>query len=123
MIFHYFSVVIKLNGVPRSIAKNGVHIINDYNYEITDNTVLHMSDYPYPLLGDLYRYPFGRVRVILPDGKERYLDTGNVSLLSAALLFCTRYLLNLLTTRQTQYSSLHTLLFLSFVAQGRLDWI
>ena len=77
------SIVMKLNGSPRTIAQNGIRLLDDWSYEITDDLVVTFEDYPYPSLGNLYYYPYGRAKVILPDGRDKYLDTGNVSLLIA----------------------------------------
>jgi len=71
------AIVMKLNGLPRTVAKNGIRLLDDWSYEITDDLVVTFEDYPYPSLGDLYYYPYGRAKAILPDGRDKYLDTGN----------------------------------------------
>ena len=68
------AVLIKQNGQPRAIAKNGLHLMQDYDYEFTEDLV--WDTYPYPRLAE--EYPYGKARVNLPDGREVNLDVGNV---------------------------------------------
>ena len=68
------AVLIKQNGKPRAIAKNGLHLIQDYDYEFTEDLVWYT--YPYPRLAE--QYPHGRARVLLANGVQGELDVGNV---------------------------------------------
>jgi len=70
------AVVIKMNGWPRAIAKNGLHLLNDWPYAFTNETSAPFTIYPDAPQGDLYRYEFGRLRLGLPEG-DKYLDIGN----------------------------------------------
>ena len=66
------------NGWPRVIARNGLHLLDAWPYQFTNTTQVYFRENPDPPQGGLYRYPSGRLRVTLPDGRERYLDIGNV---------------------------------------------
>lgn len=68
------------NGWVRAIAKRGAGILDRFgaDFDMTNQTV-YFPSYPDPRLGDLYRYPYGRVRVNTTDG-SRYLDIGNPEL-------------------------------------------
>ena len=66
------------NGWPRVIAKNGINLLDDWPFTFTNTTKVYFSEYPDPPQGDVFRYKNGRLRVILPDGRQRYLDIGNV---------------------------------------------
>ena len=98
------AVLIKQNGHPRAIAKNGLHLLDDFEYELFTDPVI-WADYPYPPLGDLTRLPYGRAKVSLPDGRSKTLDSGNVS-------DC--HLLNIFF--QLDYTSHESIL------QPRVDW-
>lgn len=67
-------------GWVRAIAKSGVGILDRFgaDFDMTNKTV-HFPSYPEPRLGDLSRYPYGRVRVNTTDG-SRYIDVGNPKL-------------------------------------------
>ena len=73
------AVVMKVNGWPRSIAKNGLFLLDDWGYEFTESSQAVFDYYPEPGQGDLYRYYFGRVRLTIPGVGDRFLETGNVS--------------------------------------------
>ena len=73
------AVVIKSNGWPRAIAKNGLHCLDYWPCDFSDGTEVEFKSYPDASQGDLYRYAFGRLRVLMPTGKTRYLDIGNPS--------------------------------------------
>ena len=82
------AVLIKLNGHTRAVAKNGLHALHNWGYEFAEDASYAWSTYPYPPLGDLYRYPFGRAKVQeMPDGDSCHLDTGNVSTLRPCTCF------------------------------------
>ncbi|KAL7543207.1 hypothetical protein ACHAXR_012486, partial [Thalassiosira sp. AJA248-18] len=70
------AVVIYQNGHARAIAKNGLHLLDDFEYEFTDQNVF-WADEPYPPLGDLYMHPYGRAEIQTQDGPA-HLDTGNL---------------------------------------------
>ena len=70
------AIVIKLNGWPRAIAKNGLGLLDDYGFAFTNETTLYLQSRPDPPLGDIFQWNFGRVRLALPQG-ARYLDIGN----------------------------------------------
>lgn len=61
------------------IAKNGIQLLDDWPFTFTNTTMVYFPEYPEPPQGDVFRYRIGRVRVMLPDGRQRYLDIGNVS--------------------------------------------
>jgi hypothetical protein len=67
------------NGWPRVIAKNGIQLLDNWPFTFSNTTMVYFPDYPEPPQGDVLRYRIGRVRVMLPDGRQRYLDIGNVS--------------------------------------------
>ncbi|KAL7537288.1 hypothetical protein ACHAXR_008774, partial [Thalassiosira sp. AJA248-18] len=75
------AIVMKSNGWPRAIAKNGIHLLDGWPYDFTDYANSTFSYYPEPPMGDLYRYHYGRLRVNLPDGTgstiAKFLDIGN----------------------------------------------
>ena len=69
------------NGWPRVVARNGLHLLDGWPYQFTNTmNVTFASINPDPPQGGLYRYPHGRLRVTLPDGREKFLDIGNVRL-------------------------------------------
>ena len=68
------------NGWPRVVAKNGIQFLDDWPFTFTNTTTVYFTEYPDPPQGDIFRYRVGRLRVMLPDGRQRYLDIGNVSL-------------------------------------------
>lgn len=72
------AVVLKTNGWPRTVAKNGVGLLDEWGFEFTNETSVWFSSYPDPPQGDLVCYVYGRTKVGLPDGRLRYLDIGNV---------------------------------------------
>lgn len=74
------AIVMKVNGWPRSIAKNGLFLLDNFGYEFTESSQTVFDDYPEPAQGDLYRFYFGRVRLAIPGVGARYLETGNVRL-------------------------------------------
>ena len=67
----------KANGWPRHVAKSGIQFLNDWPFDIAANESVYFTYYPDAPQGDLYRYHYGRLRVELPDGRDRYLDIGN----------------------------------------------
>jgi len=71
------AIVMKTNGWPRVIAKNGLHLLDGWPYEFTNETEVLFISYPDAPQGDLYRYNYGRLRVRLPDGRDKFLDIGN----------------------------------------------
>ena len=71
------AVVLKTNGWPRSVV-TGLNLLDEWYPEVVNESVFFPS-FPDPPQGDLYRYLYGRTRVQLPDGRQRYLDVGNVS--------------------------------------------
>lgn len=79
------AVVLKTNGWPRTVATNGLNLLDEWYPEIVDESVFFPA-YADPPQGDLYRYVYGRTKVELPDGRQRYLDVGNVS---TSLIFLT----------------------------------
>jgi len=74
------SLLLTANGWPRVIAKNGIQLLDDWPFTFTNTTMVYFTEYPDPPQGDVFRYRVGRLRVMLPDGRQRYLDIGNVSL-------------------------------------------
>ncbi|KAL7527648.1 hypothetical protein ACHAXR_002788 [Thalassiosira sp. AJA248-18] len=70
------AVVMKTNGWPRVIAKNGIHCLDYWPCDFTDGTSTTFIYYPEPPMGDLYRNNIGYLRVNL-DGYYRFLDIGN----------------------------------------------
>lgn len=72
------AMVMKTNGWPRVIAKSGINCLDAWPCDFTNQT-LRFDYYPDPPQGDLYRYYYGRLRVRMPDGLNRFLDIGNVS--------------------------------------------
>ena len=72
------AVVMKTNGWPRSIAKNGLFLLDDWGYEFTELSQTEFDYYPEPPMGDLYREYFGRLRLTIPGVGDRFLETGNV---------------------------------------------
>jgi len=73
------AVLIKQNGHVRAVAKNGIHALRQFDYEFAEDTDYNWSTYPYPPLGDLYRYPFGRASVKeAPSGDAVHPDVGNL---------------------------------------------
>ena len=73
------AVLLKTNGWPRTVARNGVGLLDQWGVDLTAETTVSFPSYPDPPQGDLYRYVYGRTRVRLSDGTFRYLDIGNVS--------------------------------------------
>lgn len=71
------AVLIKQNGHTRAVAKNGLHVLDEFEYEFAEDTNYIWSTYPYPPLGDLYRYPYGRAIIREVDGNSAELDSGN----------------------------------------------
>ena len=71
------AVVLKTNGWPRTIAKNGVGLTTDRNF-VLDGVQVYFPEFPEPPQGDLFLWVDGRTRVALPDGRRLYLDIGNV---------------------------------------------
>jgi hypothetical protein len=72
------AIVLKTNGWPRVIARNGLYLLDDWPYEFTNTTqVYFQTNNPDAPQGGLFRYPYGRLRVLLPNGKERFLEIGN----------------------------------------------
>jgi len=67
------------NGWPRVIAKNGIQLHDDWPFTFTNTTMVYFTEYPDPPMGDAFRLRFGRLRVMLPNGRIRHLDIGNVS--------------------------------------------
>ena len=87
------------NGWPRAIARNGIHLLDDWPYQFTNTTQVYFPNNPDPPQGGLFRYPYGRLRVLLPNGRERFLDIGNVRITSCTMccLCCYCRLLNVLS--------------------------
>ena len=71
------AVLIKSNGQIRAVAKYGLHILDDFEYEILNDSVI-WEDYPYPRLGASGGQYYGRAEILV-DGSRKHLDTGNVS--------------------------------------------
>lgn len=69
------------NGWPRVIARNGIQLLDDWPFTFTNTTRVYFTENPDAPQGDIFRYRVGRLRVMLPNGRSRYLDIGNVSLL------------------------------------------
>ncbi|KAL7542499.1 hypothetical protein ACHAXR_011825, partial [Thalassiosira sp. AJA248-18] len=72
------AIVIKTNGWPRTVAKNGLRIRNDWSFQFTEEMIVKFDDYPDAPSGDLYKFPNGRIEFFFPDGSPRYLDVGNL---------------------------------------------
>ena len=71
------AVVISLNGWARAIAKSGLGLWDDYGFVFNNETApTTLNARPDAPLGDAFRWPFGRVRLQLPQG-AKYLDIGN----------------------------------------------
>jgi hypothetical protein len=49
--------------------------------------MVYFTENPDPPQGDVFRYRVGRLRVMLPDGRQRYLNIGNVSWFQRAFHF------------------------------------
>lgn len=59
----------------------------------TSLTVATFDDHPDPILGDMYRYPHGRVELKFPDGSTPDIDVGNVRHFNSVLtLYFSLYL-------------------------------
>ncbi len=72
------ALLMKTNGWLRHVAKTGVGIVNEWGFDFTNETV-YFPSYPNAIEGDLYRYPYGRLRVNV-TGATRELDIGNPKL-------------------------------------------
>ena len=72
------ALILKTRGWIRAVAKNGVGTVDDFGFDFTNQTV-YFPSYPNAKEGDLYRYPYGRLRVNV-TGVSRYLDIGNPEL-------------------------------------------
>lgn len=73
------AVVMKTNGWPRLVARNGLFLLDNWNETLTQNwneTTASFDYYPDAPQGDLYRYNFGRLRLRLPGGNY-FLEIGN----------------------------------------------
>ena len=75
------AVVMKTNGWPRVIAKNGLHLLNDWNptkYEFNNETEVTFGKGLAAPQGSLYNEAhFGLVRIRFSDNMARILDIGN----------------------------------------------
>ena len=88
------AVIMKTNGWARVVAKNGLHLLNEWPYEFTTETEAEFVDSPDAPLGDLYNGAyFGQLRVSLPGVGNKVLDIGNVRLYIAITTTCYYYLL------------------------------
>ena len=74
------------DGWPRTIAKNGVNLLNEWPFEFTNSTGSPLSFsfalYPGPRMGGSrgsQHQKNGRLMLLTPEGNKRYLDIGNVS--------------------------------------------
>ena len=71
----------KSYGWPRLIARNGLNFLEEWvpdaNY--FPSKAMRFINWPDPVQGDLWRYPFGRIRVRVGEATsiDRYLDIGN----------------------------------------------
>ena len=78
LYLHLFALLVTLsssaNGWPRAIARNGVHLMDEWNVQLTNVT---FADTPHPPMSQARPT---KLRVYLPDGRERNLDISNVSL-------------------------------------------
>ena len=72
------ALLMKTNGWLRHVAKNGVGIVNEWGADFTNKTV-YFPSHANAIEGDLYRYPYGRLRVNY-TGETRELDIGNPKL-------------------------------------------
>ncbi|KAL7542550.1 hypothetical protein ACHAXR_011864 [Thalassiosira sp. AJA248-18] len=70
------AMVLKTNGWPRAIAKNGIHCLESWPCQFTNETNTTFTYYPEPPMGDLYLYNIGYFRVDL-NGTNTFLDIGN----------------------------------------------
>ena len=71
------AIVMKTGGWPRVIAKAGLHLLDAWPFTFTNETQVTFDYYPNAPQGDLYRYNYGRLRVLLPNGEKRFLEIGN----------------------------------------------
>jgi hypothetical protein len=66
------------NGWPRAIARNRLHLLDDWPFQFTNMTQVHFQiNNPDAPQGGLFHYPNGKLRVLLPNGGEKFLNIGN----------------------------------------------